>query len=240
MDYLLVVCVGLFAGTLSGVIGTGASLVLMPVLVVAFGPQQAVPIMAVGSIMGNLGKLLAWRRDIDWRACGAYSATAIPGAVLGVRTLLDLPPRWIEAALGAFFLAMIPLRRWLARQAWKLSLAQLALVGAPVGFLTGIVVSTGPITVPLFTAYGLERGAFLGTEAAGSLFVYLAKVGAFHGFGALLAANVLQGLLVGATLMAGAFVARAFVMRMSPATFRRLIDGLMFASGASLLWIAWR
>ena len=46
MDYLLVLTVGLLAGVLSGVVGTGSSMMLMPVLVILYGPQQAVPIMA--------------------------------------------------------------------------------------------------------------------------------------------------------------------------------------------------
>src|SRR5215213_3208511 len=130
----------------------------MPILVVMFGPRQAVPIMAVAAIMGNLGRVLAWRRDIDWRACFAYCSTAVPGAILGARTLLAIPPGVAELALGFFFLSLIPLRHWLARHEFKLSLKHLALLGAPLGVLTGLVVSTGPLTVPLFTFYGLERG----------------------------------------------------------------------------------
>ena len=45
MEYLFVLCVGLIAGTLSGIVGFGSSIMLMPVLVIAFGPLQAVPIM---------------------------------------------------------------------------------------------------------------------------------------------------------------------------------------------------
>jgi len=85
MAWLLVLFVGVAAGMVSGIVGTGSSMMLMPVLVIFFGPLQAVPIMAIGAVMGNLGKVLAWRREIDWRACAAYCATAVPGAALGVR-----------------------------------------------------------------------------------------------------------------------------------------------------------
>ncbi|RYY83837.1 MAG: hypothetical protein EOO24_38405 [Comamonadaceae bacterium] len=146
----------------------------------------------------------------------------------------------VETALGLFFLAMIPLRRWLAHKAVRLSLAHIALLGAPMGFLTGIVVSTGPLTVPLFTAYGLERGGLLGTEALGSLAIYAAKVAAFKGFGALPAKVVLEGVIAGGTLMAGSFLGRYVVLSLKPATFRLLIDGLMVVSGGTLLWAAWR
>jgi uncharacterized membrane protein YfcA len=240
VDLLLVLVVGLFAGTLGGIVGTGSSLVLMPILVVMFGPRQAVPIMAIAAILGNFGRVLAWRRDIDWRACGAYCSTAVPGAMIGARLLLTIPPGVAETALGVFFLALIPVRRWLGRRQFRLRLTHLMLLGAPLGLLTGLVVSTGPLTVPLFTFYGLERGAFLGTEAAGSIGVYVAKVATFQAFGALPLEVVLQGLGVGLTLMAGSFVGRFLVLKLSPATYRSLIDGLMLCSGVSLLWAAVR
>jgi uncharacterized membrane protein YfcA len=228
------------AGTVGGIIGFGASIMLMPALVLVFGPRQAVPIMAVAAIMGNLGRVLAWRREVDWRACFAYCSTAVPGAVLGARWLLTIPPGSAEFALGVFFLSLIPARRWLAKRSLALSLKHLALLGGPLGLLTGLVVSTGPLTVPLFTFYGLERGGFLGTEAAGSIGVYLAKVGTFHAMGALAPTVVLQGLGVGLTLMAGSFAGRFLVLKLSPATYRSLIDGLMLCSGVSLLWAALR
>jgi uncharacterized membrane protein YfcA len=240
VDYLLVLVAGLLAGTLGGIVGTGSSLVLMPILVVMFGPRHAVPIMAVAAIMGNLGRVLAWRREIHWRACFAYCATAVPGAVLGARLLLAIPPGVAELALGIFFLSLIPVRRWLAKHELKLSLMHLALLGGPLGLLTGLVVSTGPLTVPLFTFHGLERGAFLGTEAAGSIGVYLAKVATFQAFGAFPLEVLVQGLMVGLTLMAGSFAGRYIVLALSPGAYRSLIDGLMLCSGLSLIWAAVR
>ena len=64
---------------------------LMPVLVYEYGPKQAVPIMAVAAVLANLSRILAWWREVDWRACAAYSVTGIPAAALGARTLLALP-----------------------------------------------------------------------------------------------------------------------------------------------------
>ena len=240
MDFLLVFVVGLVAGTVGGVVGTGSSIILMPVLVLAYGPLEAVPVMAIAAFMGNLGRVIAWRPMIDWRAAGAYCLTAVPCSALGVRTLLAIPPGAIESALGVFFLAMIPVRRWLAHKAIRLTLVQVMLLGAPMGFLTGIVVSTGPLTVPLFTAYGLDTGALLGTEALGSLAVYATKVATFRGFGALPAKVLLEGLIAGSSLMAGSFIGRLVVLRLAPSTFRLLIDGLMAVSGLTLLWAATR
>ena len=54
LNFLFVLAVGLVAGTLSGIVGTGSSIMLMPVLVYAYGPKQAVPIMAVAAVLANL------------------------------------------------------------------------------------------------------------------------------------------------------------------------------------------
>ncbi|MEW6690551.1 MAG: sulfite exporter TauE/SafE family protein [Pseudomonadota bacterium] len=238
MDFLFVLVVGLVAGTLSGIVGFGSSVMLMPVLVIAFGPIQAVPIMAIAAILANVSRVMVWWREVDWRTCAAYSASAVPFAALGARTLLVVPAQAVEIALGAFFILMIGVRRWMAAHRLRLRLWHLAALGAPIGFLTGLVASTGPITAPIFLAAGLAKGAFLSSEASASLAVYFAKALVFRNFGALPLEIALKGLIVGSTLMIGAFAAKRFVLRMEAAHFNVLMDGLMLASGLALLWTA--
>src|SRR4029434_4392547 len=165
LSYALVLAVGLVAGTVSGIVGTGATVILLPVLVIVFGPREAVPIMAIVALMSNFAKITSWWREIDWKACGAYALGGIPAAALVARTLLVLPENTVEVALGLFFLAMVPGRRWLASRNLTIGLGGLAVAGAIIGFLTGIVVSTGPLSVPTFAAYGLLQGALIATEA---------------------------------------------------------------------------
>jgi uncharacterized membrane protein YfcA len=238
VELLVVLGVGLAAGTISGIVGFGSSIMLMPVLVIVFGPLHAVPIMAIAAILANVARVLIWWREVDWRACGAYSVTGVPAAALGARTLLALPPALIEAALGVFFLLMIPVRRWLGARGMRLRAVHLLPIGAVVGFLTGIVVTTGPITAPIFLAAGLVKGAFIATEAAGSLAVYLSKAAVFRQLGALPAPVIVQGLFAGASLMAGAWLAKRFVLRLHPDRFRVLMDALMLLSGLAMLWTA--
>jgi hypothetical protein len=235
LNFLFVLAVGLAAGTISGIVGTGSSIMLMPVLVYQYGPKQAVPIMAIAAVMANLSRILAWWREVDWRACAAYSITAVPAAALGARTLLALPSRAVDISIGLFLIAMVPVRHWLARHQFKISLWHLAVGGAVIGYLTGIVVSTGPLSVPLFLFYGLTRGAFLATEAASSLGIYISKSVTFQRFGALTADVALKGVVAGASLMFGAFIAKRFVLRMEPEVFRLVMDGLMLVAGVSML-----
>src|SRR6201999_40271 len=107
LEFIFVLAVGLLAGAISGIIGTGSSIMLVPVLVCQFGPKEAVPIMAVAAVIGNFSRILAWWREVDWRATAAYAVPAAPAAVLGAKTLLVLPPRVVDAAIGLFLIAMI-------------------------------------------------------------------------------------------------------------------------------------
>jgi uncharacterized membrane protein YfcA len=149
-----------------------------------------------------------------------------------------LPSRALDIAIGIFLILMVPVRHWLARHDIKLSLWHLSLGGALIGYLTGIVVSTGPLSVPLFLFYGLARGAFLATEAASSLGLYLSKSVTFQRFGALTPDVALKGLIAGSSLMIGAFVAKRFVLRLDPNGFRLVMDGIMLAAGVSMFWNA--
>ncbi|MFO1163092.1 MAG: sulfite exporter TauE/SafE family protein [Reyranellaceae bacterium] len=240
MTYILVLAFGLVAGTVSGIVGTGATIILLPILVYAFGPREAVPIMAIVALMSNFAKITSWWKDIDWRACGAYALGGIPAAALGARTLLVLPEKLLDITLGLFFLVMVPGRRWLATRNIKLNAWHLAIAGAVIGFLTGIVVSTGPLSVPAFAAYGLVKGAFIATEAAGSLALYISKAATFRQFGALPADIVVKGLITGSSVMVGTYTARLIVERLSVTTFQRLLDGVMVIAGLALLWAAVR
>jgi uncharacterized membrane protein YfcA len=236
--WALILLVGLVSGAVSGIVGAGSSIMLLPVLVVQFGPKQAVPIMAIAALMSNVAKMTAWWREVDWRAFAAWSIPGVPAAALGARTLLVLPARAVDVALGTFFLAMIPLRRWLRAREFRIGLGGLALAGAAIGFVTGIVLSTGPLSVPAFLAFGLAKGAFLSTEAASSLALMASKVATFRELGALPGPAIAQGLVIGAAVMVGSFAAKAVVQRMSLPTFDRLLDVLLVVSGLSLLWAA--
>lgn len=238
MSWLGLLALGLGAGTLSGIVGFGASIMMMPALIFVFGPQEAVPIMAIAALLANFSRVVVWWREIDWRANTFYCVTAVPAAALGARTLLLLDPRLVESILGALFLTMIPARRWLFVRGMRVEAWHLTIVGAAIGFLSGMVASTGPINTPFFLAYGLVKGAFLATEALGSMAIGVTKAIVFRRFDALPPETVVRGILVGASLMLGSRLAKGFVLRLDANQFRLLMDMLLAGAGLVLLWSA--
>ena len=236
MTWAAILALGLVSGTLSGIVGFGASIMLMPVLMLAFGPLEAVPIMAIAALLANFSRVVVWWREVDWRANTYYCATAIPAAALGARTLLILEPRLVEGILGAMFLLMIPARRWLLARGLRINAWHMALVGAGIGFLSGMVASTGPINTPFYLAYGLVKGGYLATEALGSMAIGITKAVVFQRFNALPWETVARGVVIGATLMIGSRLAKGFVLRLDAHQFRVLMDCLLAGAGLMLLW----
>ena len=233
--WLIILGIGLFAGTLAGVIGFGGTTILLPILTLVFGPKAAVPIMAIAAILGNLSRVAVWWREIRWPAVVAYSLAAVPAAWLGARTMLAIPPMALEFGLGAFFLAMIPARRWLTASGFKIGLGGMALAGGVVGYLTGIVANTGPINTPVFLAHGLVKGGFVGTEAMSSLMMFLSKATAFRTLGALPWDIIGNGLIVGSSLMIGAYLAKRLMHTIREASFNGLMDALLAITGVAMI-----
>ena len=56
LEWLVLLSVGVCAGTLGGVIGFGSTVLLMPPLVWFYGPIETVPIIAITAGMANLSR----------------------------------------------------------------------------------------------------------------------------------------------------------------------------------------
>jgi uncharacterized membrane protein YfcA len=226
---------GLGAGVLGGVIGFGTTIILMPALVYFYGPIQAIPVIALVATVANLSRIFLWWSVINWKVCFVYSITAIPAVILGVNTLVTLNDRLIEITLGLFLILLIPIRRWMRQQNFYLKLWQMSLVGAGIGYLTGIVATTGAINTPFFLAFGLSKGAFLGTEAASTLSILFTKGITFHQLGFLNTTAIIQGLLIGGCVLLGSIFSKRIVLALPEKKFLLLMELVMLISGASIL-----
>lgn len=176
---------------------------------------------------GNASRVVAWRRQISLRAFACYSVTAVPAAVLGVRTLWIMPAEISNLCIGLFFFALIGLRRASRTRRHAPWLPADGPGGWSCGISDRVVYSTGPLTIPIFAGFGLAKGALLATEAAASIAVYVAKALAFGAVGGLPLPVLCNGLVVGAALAVGTFLGKRFVLGMSEATFRLLIDAML-------------
>ena len=235
LQALVLGTLGLGAGVLGGVIGFGTTIILMPALVYFYGPIQAIPVIALVATVANLSRIFLWWSVINWKVCFVYSVTAIPAVILGVNTLVTLNDRLVEITLGLFLILLIPIRRWMRKQNFYLKLWQMSLVGAVIGYLTGIVATTGAINTPFFLAFGLSKGAYLGTEAASTLSILFTKGITFHQLGFLNTTAIIQGLLIGSCVLVGSIFSKRIVLALPEKKFLLLMELVMLISGLSIL-----
>jgi uncharacterized membrane protein YfcA len=235
LQALILGFLGLGAGVLGGVIGFGTTIILMPALVYFYGPIQAIPVIALVATVANLSRIVLWWSVINWKVCLVYSVTAIPAVILGVNTLVTLNDRFVEITLGLFLILLIPIRRWMRQKNFYLKLWQMSLVGAGIGYLTGIVATTGAINTPFFLAFGLSKGAFLGTEAASTLSILFTKGITFHQLGFLNTTAIIQGLLIGSCVLVGSIFSKKIVLALPEKKFLLLMELVMLISGVSIL-----
>lgn len=80
---LVVAAIALAAGTLAAVAGFGGAVVLLPVLVWAFGVRDAVPILTVAQLVGNASRVWFNRRELVLPVAGWFALGAVPLAVAG-------------------------------------------------------------------------------------------------------------------------------------------------------------
>jgi len=231
---------GLLAGIFGGVIGFGTAIILMPALVYFYGPVQSIPVMAIVATVANLSRIFLWWRLIEWRVCFVYSLTAIPAVILGANTIVALNATIVQVILGTFLILLIPIRRWMRKQNFVLQLWHMALVGAFIGYLTGIVATTGAINTPFFLAYGLSKGTFLGTEAASTLSVLFTKGIVFHGLGLLDSTAMIQGLLIGSAVLVGSIFSKRIILTLSERQFLQLMELVMLISGVLIIAMAFK
>lgn len=236
MSFIAVILLAVLSGVISGVVGTGSSILLIPALTYVFGAKEAVPIMALASVMGNLSRIYLWRHSIRFKPLFYYLLPGIPAVILGANTLWIMSEKWLNIGMGMFFILMIPVIHLIRKHQIKMKTSQVIIAGAVIGYLTGVVFSTGPLTIPIFSAYGLTLGSLLATEAAASFVIYLTKALTFSQLGAVNSFIFISGVLVGCGLTVGNYLGKKLVLKLTPKLFQWLLDAMLIFAGGSLLF----
>lgn len=148
---------------------------------------------------------------------------------------MKAPLAALQGLLGVFLIGLVLWRRLRKADPRRPSDRTFIAVGAASGLGSALLGSVGPFTAPFFLAYGLTRGAYIGTEAASALALHTAKIAAY-GTGDLLSVRVLMlGLALTPTTLLGAWLGKKTTDRLSPTVFVRLVEAGLVIAGLLLL-----
>jgi hypothetical protein len=229
--------VALAASIVGGVVGFGAAIILLPVTVWTMGARASIPVLTVTMLFGSAARVWWSRHEVDWRVVLRYLVGATPATALGTLLYAETSSETLARLIGLFLLGAVPLRRLLASAWFRVRLQHFYLVGGGIGFLSGLVVTTGPVATPFFLAYGLRRGAYIATESACVVVMHVTRAVVLARFALLTREAVWVGLALGATMFLGAWAARALLERMSDRVFLVLIESLLVVMGLQFLLV---
>lgn len=109
---LLLLALGLVAGTLSGLFGIGAGVVITPAMLWLCNVSQVGAQGMAYTVMVPMSVLGAWRyhsqpgASIDWRMAGLIASTCLAGVWLGSHLAFAAEEQVLRRAFGAYLLAV--------------------------------------------------------------------------------------------------------------------------------------
>lgn len=226
--------------------GSGGSILLLPILIFLLGvPQklaiaEALPIIAVIATIGALPHVLAGR--VHWRAVLRLAPAGMLGTAAGA-ALSWRAPSWLKMGLlAAVLLAAACQMLRASRRADSTQTKEargwlIALVGFSIGCLTGFLgVGGGFLMVPaLSLLLGLELRRAIGTSLV--LIVPNAIVGAIQHLPRLSGEFAVEAPMMASLILlgsAGALLGNRFGGQAPPRTLRRVIAAGLLVLGLSL------
>jgi uncharacterized membrane protein YfcA len=234
MEWLLLGGAALLASTLAAVAGFGGAAVLLPVLVATFGVRDAIPILTVAQLVGNASRVWFNRREVAVPVVGWFALGAVPLALAGGLLFAAAPLSALQRLVGAILLVMVVWRHVPRAAAWRPGVRAFATIGAVFSFVSALVGSVGPLMAPFFLAYGLVKGAYIGTEALATVVMHVTKLAAYQGAAVLTLRSVGVGLALGPIMIAGSYVGKGILDRLPERVFVAIIELVLVGAG---LWL---
>lgn len=225
-----------------GLLGSGGSILTVPVLHYLVGQPEKVAIggslLVVGLVAAAGSVPYALRRQVDWQNVAWFGLPGMAGAFVGA-TLAQWVPGTVQLAL---FAGVMLLAAWRMLQASAIShpghdAQRLAVVGGgvAVGLLSGLVgVGGGFLIVPaLVLLAGVPMASAVGTSLA------VITLNSFSGFARYLGVLEREGLAldwkvlatVAAVGVVGSFAGQTLAQRVPQATLRRIFGAFLVVMG---------
>ena len=239
MDPLIgIVALGAAAGGfVQGLSGFAFGLVAMAVWAWLLDPVLAGPLVVFGSLAGQLLSLGSIRRGFDPRRALPFVAAGVLGVPLGVALLRQVDPLAFKLAVGLLLVVWCP-AMLLARDLPRITAggrwadAGAGLMGGVMGGLGGL---TGPVPTLWTTLRGWDRDTQRAVFQVFNLAMHGLTMAAYLATGTVSAEAARLFLVVAPAMLVPTLIGARLYRRFSDTAFRKVVLGLLAASGAVLV-----
>jgi len=234
---LFVVIGAVVAGFIQGLSGFAFGLVAMGIWAWALDPVLAGPLVVFGSLAGQLLAIGSMRGSLNlWRAF-PFVLGGLLGVPLGVTLLRYINPTAFKACVGLLLVVWCPIMlfaRDLPRISWGGKWAD-AVVGWVGGIMGGLGGLTGPAPILWATLRGWDRHVQRSVFQSFNICMHSFTLTMYFVTGTIPARALPLFAIMVPAMLVPSIVGFRLYHRVSDITFRRVVLGLLTASGAILI-----
>lgn len=234
--FLIIVLISEILGTLGGF---GSSVFMVPVSQYFFGFHMVLALTGLMHVFSNASKIFLFYKHVHWKTTLLIGIPGVLFVLLGAWLTTIIRFTWAEAVLG-LLLIVISAGLWI-KPNWKLppTVTNTITGGSIAGFLAGFVGTGGPIRGLVLAGLNLEKSVFVGTSAAVDMGIDLSRSFVYLGNGYLeKEMYYLIPFLIVASFV-GSWIGKQLLDKISQEVFKKIILGLIFAIGVSLIIKFW-
>lgn len=228
------------AYTVFAISGFGSALVAIPLLSLLLPVQFVVPMAVLNDFAASLTTAVRERAHVDRGEVLRVLPPLAFGIVLGVWLLGDLPARKVQLALGIFVVCAAVYNLVGGATARAISRAWALPTGLVAGALGALFGIAGPLWALYFNGRIRDDKSRLRATMSGTFVATTSMRIAMYAASGLMLKENLLGLaaLCFPAMLAGLYAGNKVHARISVPGMTRFVTGLLFVSGAVLVWRA--
>lgn len=234
MNWVLLLA-GLIAGLLSGAVGFGGGMVLLPVVTSIYGIEVAVPVCTIAQLGSNLSKVIMGWRDIQWKQVGFFLLTAAPLTALGAIGF-GVADKQLMSRILCVFLIVFAVMKIMGKMNLPHRPATMLVGGGVTGFVNGMLGLSGPLSSAVFLTLDLTPVAYIATEATSATIMHIIKILVYNKLNLVNTDILLNGALIAVTMIVGNMVAMRTIRRFHTKTYQRIVAICMIALSVYLFF----
>lgn len=221
---------------MSGVAGFGGGVIIFPVLVWVYGPEVAVPVVALFQLIGTATRFWLTRDSINWKVVAWFAAGSTPFAILGSFLFIAADTDLLIRIMGGGMIVIVVLTQLPWAKRVRMTLWGFLPLGGASGFLAAVMGIPGPFAPVFYIAYGLKPREYMATFSLGMFLIQVPKLAVYGAGGELITPLVVGlGLALGVVAFGGAYFGARLLRRIPDKVFAIGVNAVVFAFGVLFL-----